>query len=138
VAVRALLVAASVILGLVVAACGGGGSSGSTTTVTQKDSGQAVELAVGDRLAVQLESNPTTGFQWNPAAAPDRAVLTLAGKGYEPSENAEEGLVGAGGTETWTYEAAGAGTTKVELEYYRPFDPGDVAGRFTVTVTVGG
>ena len=44
-------------------------------------------------------------------------------------------MVGVGGTDTWTYQAVGAGTTTIALAYQRASDP-TAAQSFTVNVTV--
>ena len=44
-------------------------------------------------------------------------------------------MVGVGGTDVWTYEAVGAGTTTITLTYVQGSDP-TAAESFTVNVTV--
>lgn len=117
---------ALLILGL--AACGGR----ETVTVTEADSGRAIALAPGDTLEVRLESNATTGFRWNLDGDPAPTLRLVSSEYLEPDTD----LVGAGGTEVWTFEAVEAGEATLELAYYRPFEPGDVGGRFELGVTI--
>jgi inhibitor of cysteine peptidase len=112
----------------------GGGQS--VVTVTAADSGKTVDLGGDQRLVVRLESNPSTGYRWNVVADTDAAVLRLVSTAYEDPQTGGT-TVGAPGTEVWTYEAAGAGTTAVRLAYYRLFGVREVARRFALTVRVG-
>lgn len=120
----------AILVGLfVLAGCNGG----SDIQLSQKDSGRTVEAAVGDRIVVTLESNPTTGYSWSAKqGSPTGGVVDLVSKDYDRESDA----VGAGGLEKWTYEAVKVGTTKLELEYVRPFEPDQPAGQFVVTLNV--
>jgi inhibitor of cysteine peptidase len=129
----AIALATLVLAAASLAACGGGGDGGALA-LTAADSGRTVELGTGRLLTVTLESNATTGFRWNLAEAPSEAVIHLVSSEYvEP----KDGRLGEGGVEVWTFEAAGAGTTSLRLEYVRPFDPGDVEGEFVLTIRAG-
>ena len=99
--------------------------------------GQEIEVAVGDLLVITLESNPTTGFGWQLSEPIDEDLLALIESRYEPSENVEQGMVGAGGTEVWTFEALTTGVTKISMEYSRPWEGGEKAVQtFEVAVTI--
>ncbi len=122
----------TVALSLALAACGG---EPATVELTQQASGTSVALEPGQQLVVSLESNPSTGFQWNLARQPDGNVLTLVSSTYvEPATTGD--VVGAPGTEVWTFEAAGSGTTSFELAYFRSFEPETVEGTFSLEVEV--
>ncbi len=98
--------------------------------------GQEIEVAVGDLLVITLESNPTTGFGWQLSGI-DEDLLALIECRYEPGENAEQGMVGAGGSEVWTFEALTKGETTISMEYSRPWEGGEKAVQtFEVTVTI--
>ena len=99
--------------------------------------GQEIEVAVGDLLVITLESNPTTGFGWQLSEPIDEDLLALIESRYEPSENVEQGMVGAGGTEVWTFKALTTGVTRISMEYSRPWEGGEKAVQtFEVTVTI--
>jgi inhibitor of cysteine peptidase len=112
------------------AACG---ASEEARLVTEADNGTTVELGLGERLTVRLESNPTTGFSWQLEVEPNGAFLRSAGHEYVPPD---DGLVGQGGIELWTFEGVAPGTTRIALVYLRPFDPSDVGANFEVEVRV--
>jgi predicted secreted protein len=64
-------------------------------------------------------------------------LLALIGSRYEPSENAEQGMVGAGGSEVWTFKALATGEAKISMEYSRPWASSEKAVQaFEVIVTI--
>lgn len=119
------------VFALVLAACG---REPGPLTVTEADSGRTISLVSGQGLVLELASNPTTGFRWNLVGEPDPDVLSLESFEFEPPS--ETGLVGAGGTEIWTFSAARGGRTALHLLYERPFAPQELAGRFDLVVEV--
>ncbi|MFC1847763.1 protease inhibitor I42 family protein [Chloroflexota bacterium] len=127
-----LLIIASVI-GVTAASAG----PGDTTTVDTSDSGSQIELAVGDTLRVELESNPTTGFMWVLAENSDGSVLQGEGHEYVMDEAGEPPQPGTGGKEFWTFTAVATGETTISMEYSRPWEGGEKAVRtFDLTVVV--
>jgi inhibitor of cysteine peptidase len=95
---------------------------------------ERVSVRAGERFAVRLDANPTTGFRWRLATRPDPAVAAPAGSDYTPDAG---GLVGSGGTETWRFDAVAPGRTRIVLEYVRPWEHDQPPARtHTVDVTV--
>jgi inhibitor of cysteine peptidase len=130
--VAVLSVAAVATLG---AGCGSSAQA-AAKEITAKDNGAAVTAKVGDKLDVVLESNPTTGFEWEKESG-DAAVVKMLGEPvYSPTPTSTQ-VVGSGGTTTFHFEAAAAGSTTVKLIYHRTFEK-DVppVQTFEVTVTV--
>ena len=78
-----------------------------------------IESKVGDTFTIPLEANHTTGYSWRLAQAPDPAILKQLGEKYEEDNS---GSVGAGGVETWTFQAMAKGATTLVFEYARPFE----------------
>ncbi|HEY0913630.1 MAG TPA: protease inhibitor I42 family protein [Solimonas sp.] len=101
------------------------------------DSGKTVSLAPKQALRLNLVSNHTTGYRWI-WANPVNPVLAKSGEPvYTPSESARDGLVGAGGTETWTFLPTAYGETTVRMEYRRPWGmqtPAEKVLTYTVKV----
>lgn len=120
--------------GLLVVACAAPGSGGGTTELTAADSGSAIEVSNGQSILIQLDANSTTGYAWQQAPGLDESVVKFVSESYQQA-TASPGMVGVGGTDTWTYEAVGAGTTTIALAYQRASDP-TAAESFTVNVTV--
>ena len=97
-----------------------------------KHAGAEFTVEVGDKVRVNLCSSPTTGFKWE---------YTLTGNSVieedHDFEEPEGDLVGAAGTEMWTFEATSAGASEISMEYSQPWDGGTKAVwtcRITITV----
>ena len=78
-----------------------------------------IEAKVGDTFTIPLEANHTTGYSWRLAQQPDPAILKQLGKKYD-EDNSDR--VGAGGVETWTFQAMAKGTATLVFEYARPWE----------------
>ncbi len=103
--------------------------------LTELDDRHAVSLAVGDKLEVLLECNPTTGYQWevNPLAS---KVLVPRGSDFVSSSAA----IGSGGKQSLSFRANEPGRVELELFLRRPFELGKAPlkdFRVRVTVTTG-
>jgi predicted secreted protein len=83
---------------------------------TFDDPAQAVRVAAGERFAVRLETNPSTGYLWHPEV--DDIYLELIEQTFEPDGEA----VGAAGYEVCSFRALASGETQVSLEYRRPWE----------------
>lgn len=114
-------------------------TSGTTSTIgpVQVDAtadGTTVELAQGTQLVVELEGNPSTGFDWKVAGSLP-AQLTAKSDSFE--ETAATGVVGAGGLRVFVYTAATTGAGVLDLEYVRAWEKGVPPQRtFRLTVVV--
>jgi len=138
--IAAVLFLAAGILGgtaVWVAASGGGNEAPRQFDFYASDAGKEVEVEVGSLMTVTLESNVTTGFQWQLAENSDDTILKLVGNEYQEPQGAGSEAVGAGGDEVWRFEAVGAGRTTLVLEYNQPWAGGMKADKsFTLTVVV--
>lgn len=113
------------------AACGLLGTQ--AVRLREQDAGRTIELRQGDRLDIVLGGNPTTGYQWEQTAGAP-AILRPAGA---PTFTPDSQAVGAGGSVTLPFEAAGAGETTLTLIYHRSFEPAvPPLQTFTVTIRV--
>src|SRR5579871_483722 len=95
-------------------------------------SGRTVSVAVGDRLQVQLEENPTTGFRWH--VDDDKAgVLALE---HDAFARASKGVSGAAGTRELVFSVAKQGQTVLRAFYRRAWETQTPAHTtFELTVT---
>jgi inhibitor of cysteine peptidase len=118
---------------MVTAGCGSAGE----ISLDADDQGRRIELAQGQTLAIALESNPTTGYCWE-VADPVRGMLEQVGEAeFQVAGATNTQLVGAGGTETFRFEAKSAGTGTLKLVYHRPWEQGaDPLETFEVQVVV--
>jgi inhibitor of cysteine peptidase len=94
----------------------------------------SLEAKVGQEFTITLESNATTGYQWQLAKPLDESMVKLVGSEYKAPQ---DGRVGQGGEEIWTFKAMGTGKTEVAMKYVRSWEK-DVqpAEERTFTVTV--
>ncbi len=112
------IITALVALVLTVSGCSVG-----TTTKEYKDPSVPIEVEKGSTFTIVLDSNPTTGFQWQFTSAVDENVISLSKTEYIKGEPV---TIGSGGEEKWTFSADGLGETTINLAYVRPWEtPGE-------------
>jgi sulfatase modifying factor 1 len=75
-------------------------------------------VAVGEEFTVELASNPSTGYSWALAGALP-SWLEQVGMTYVPTN---PGMIGGGGTESWTFRATAAGSGTLMFQYLRPWE----------------
>jgi len=108
-----VLVMASVLLLYLLASCGGGVN-------TYTDANERINMGVDQEFIIALDSNPTTGYNWEESY--DDTMLKLVESKYELGKQAEEGLVGAGGTQYFRFQALKTGKTDITLTYKRSWE----------------
>jgi inhibitor of cysteine peptidase len=92
-----------------------------------------VAVTVGKEFKITLQCNPTTGYQWVLAKAPDEKLAKLLRSEYKRLDSK---LVGAGGDMVWTFQALAEGQTQMELNYVRPWEKGEKPAQTTNFVVV--
>jgi len=102
---------------------------------TQADNGGQITLQPGEVMTVTLESNLTTGYSWQVLKI-DNAILVQEGDPTYEQSPGSEGLVGAGGTETFRFKAVASGETSLELGYMRPWESVPPIETYAVQVVV--
>jgi inhibitor of cysteine peptidase len=127
--VFALVLMAGIAVGVMAATAGGGKS----INVDASYSGKQVELSLGDSLVVTLASNVTTGYSWTLTGISDESVLQKTKSEYvAPKTN----LMGAGGTEVWTFKALKVGNSTISMGYSRPWESTPPVETFSLTIVV--
>ena len=89
------------------------------------------DIEIGDKITIKLCSNMTTGFQWDYQLTDDTVVKEEDHDFEEPDED----LVGAAGTEVWTFEGTKKGTTEISMGYSQPWE-GGIKEEWTYRVTI--
>ncbi|MDD2666772.1 MAG: protease inhibitor I42 family protein [Methanocellales archaeon] len=79
--------------------------------------GDTIKTKKGATFSVSLESNPTTGYSWQPQF--DSNYVQLVDSSYVPSQ---PNLLGGSGKETFEFLAMSSGTTEITFSYARPWE----------------
>jgi len=77
----------------------------------------AVYVANGSNFTIQQLSNPSTGYQWRLDYSND--TIKLIAQAFV-SNTTSTNLVGAGGTQRWTFQATAAGSAGIVLSEISP------------------
>ena len=91
--------------------------------------------SVGKEFSLVLESNATTGYQWQLAKNLNKKFLKLVRNDYIASQS---NLVGAGGKEIWIFKALKPGKTTIRFKYIRPWEKNTKSAKttgFTIVIT---
>ena len=108
----------------------------SEVQLTDSDNGSSVRLANGGQLIVALISNASTGYSWS-VQDPAPGQLELQGEPRYVPPGSTNNVVGAPGTQVFTFLAKSSGSARLTLQYKRPFEPGAAPDEtFSVTVDI--
>ncbi|HEY97897.1 MAG TPA: protease inhibitor I42 family protein [Dehalococcoidia bacterium] len=94
------------------------GCTAAAKAFTEPD--QIINTGVNKEFTIALESNITTGYSWQ--VAYDDKALNLVENTYKEQDNTGKQIVGAGGTEYFTFKALSKGETQVTFTYHRPWE----------------
>lgn len=130
-----LIISAVTVLVIAVGvAVGAQGSDGADAQrLSLADDGALVALGEDGVLILELEANPTTGYAWELESL-DQGVLRMVG---EPTYRSDSDLAGSPGTMTFTFEAAAAGQTDLQMVYTRSWEDAAPIQTFALSITVG-
>ncbi|UCC99804.1 MAG: protease inhibitor I42 family protein, partial [Phycisphaerales bacterium] len=92
--------------------------------VDEEDNGSQIELDQGQILVITLQSNPTTGYQWEQVENGESILEQMGQAEFKPSETSEPPLVGSGGWEIFRFKAVSAGQMTLKLVYHRSWGEG--------------
>ena len=87
--------------------------------LNQNSNGQEYTVPVGQTFILFLNSNPSTGYQWNKDSW-DEEVVSLTSRNFEAGGN--KALVGQEGKEGFVFKALKTGSTEIKLNYARPWE----------------
>ncbi len=102
--------------------------------LTEVDNGRTIEVSKGASLAITLPSNPSTGYAWTVAAV-DSSILQQQGDKVYVQGNTDPNIVGAGGTESFTFKGLATGQSTLQLVYSRVWET-EVAPLQTFEITI--
>ena len=75
---------------------------------------------LGDIYEVSLDSNPSTGYQWQVEF--DEDFLEMVDHRFEFDSDTNPPLPGTAGKDTFVFRAVAKGNTRVEFTYKRPWE----------------
>lgn len=110
---RMLIAAMAVLLAAAVALTGCGQNRVAVTSPS------GTEVRAGQEFTITLDSNPTTGYQWQLGKPLDENIVKLVSSKYKGPVTSKPG---AGGEEGWTFRAEGTGKAEIALKYVRPWE----------------
>lgn len=100
---------------------------------SEKDNGALVQVPRGSKVTIQLQENPSTGYQWNVNGV-DEVFLMPEGDAF--LIGAQMGL-GAGGVRRFFFRAKGPGCTSLSLIQKRARQSDhDAIGSFKLAVQI--
>jgi inhibitor of cysteine peptidase len=80
------------------------------------DNSDSFEVKIGEEFTIKLESNPTTGYKWQPIF--DDSVLTLISTDFISISNRP----GASGMQRFNFKALKANRTSIKMVYKRGWE----------------
>jgi len=104
-------------------------------TITMDDNGGYVYIKSGEEVKLELETNPSTGYDWSYIMKPDEDVLIETNYEYV-ADSTDEMVVGGGGKGVWTFKAVNSGTVVIEMGYSRPWESVEPAKEFIVKIII--
>jgi inhibitor of cysteine peptidase len=107
----------------------------STAVQAHTDSARVIDAGINQEFTIAMGSNPTTGYSWQ--ADFDKVNLNQEKDEYKADDHSGKNLVGAGGTQYFTFKALKAGETRITFSYRRPWEPAsdqDQKQVFTINV----
>jgi predicted secreted protein len=97
---------------------------------------KVVTVKAGELLALQLESNRTTGYSWFVEGNGYAGQFYELGRSYVLPGNAANNRTGMPGLEIIVFGAQEPGEYKVNMEYKRAWEKGSGFDKFSFTVKV--
>ncbi len=80
-----------------------------TSTVTQ---GNAVLASLGQNFTIQLQANPSSGYDWQPSY--DNSSITLVNRAFVSNiRTASATIAGASGTDVFTFQGTAVDTSEI-------------------------
>ena len=121
------------ILGVVVVVLATCLAAGCDTGVkAYSDPSKMIEINAGTEfdVVISLDSNPSTGYSW--VAAYDQTALVLVDQEYKAGDS---NLIGAPGTQIFSFKALKSGQTSITMSYQRSWEPNPIQTKvFSVDV----
>ena len=112
----------------------GGGAAAKrkkVVSLTSKDNGKTITVTLGQKIQIQLDSNPTTGYTWVDQSK-SSAIRLMGDVKYAASE----GAIGSGGVSTANFMTTQVGNSEIKLGYLRTFEDKPAVKQFQVKLQI--
>lgn len=106
--------------------------SAGTSTSNATALGAAITVVQGQNFTIQLQSNPSTGYHWEPTY--DNSTITLINRAFASSVSTESAIVGAGGTDLFTFQGIKPGTSIITFNNISPSNATANSVSYTVVI----
>jgi predicted secreted protein len=87
----------------------------------------------GQNFTIQLQSNPSTGYHWEPTY--DNSTVTLINRAFASSVSTQSAIIGAGGTDVFTFQGTKQGTSVITFNNISPSNQTASSVSYTVVIT---
>lgn len=105
-----------VFAGLALLLATGGGESGPSGPGVYSDPSKTIVVKTGDEFSIELESNPSTGFNWVLTGQFSSSIVKMLPGSYRPPDPP---TYGAPGTDVWKFQAVAPGNITITLGYMK-------------------
>ena len=95
--------------------------------------GAGITVVQGQNFTIQLKSNPSTGYHWEPTY--DNSTFTLTNRAFVSSVSTQSAVVGAGGTDVFTFQGTKQGTSVITIKNISPSNETANSASYTVVIT---
>lgn len=129
------LVAILLMWSALLSGCGSSRDEPEPVTSIEETSG-SVDIDAGNVFTVELETNPSTGYEWAIKGELDAAVIQQAGREVV-HPGTDQPAPGSPGIVVWEFNAVAQGNALITFEYRRPWEadePPAIIHRVNVTV----
>ncbi|MGZ4932433.1 MAG: protease inhibitor I42 family protein, partial [Halobacteriota archaeon] len=105
-----------------------------TCTASNVTQGNAALVSQGQNFTIQLQSNPSTGFDWQPSY--DNSTFTLVNRAFASSASTSNATIaGAGGIDVFTFQGTKPGTSVITFNNIGPENEATNSTTYTVVIT---
>ena len=106
-----------------------------TLTITDKSLNNIYNVKPGTNIEIYLESNPTTGYDWEIIQF-DSTIFSFNSELYIANSVTEK-KIGSGGNKKYTFKAVKSGSAQLLFQYKRPFEIESASSKtFSVEIVV--
>nr|WP_321452990.1 protease inhibitor I42 family protein [uncultured Carboxylicivirga sp.] len=105
----------------------------SGSNLASKNTPDHYTINVGEEFSINLKSNSTTGYAWQWINSESVEVVDSIDWRYVTLNT---NLIGAGGTEKWTFKGMKSGIDSIKMIYSRPWEANSAVDSISIEVNV--